>query len=181
MKLFILNDTVIKEILNRLVIDDELRGIIDAIVLRFDYSFTNFIYSVFSVYTVQYMQLTDHNCSIPYNDIDRIYNNLRKTNLDIDRNNIFVADIYDVLYVASAPDSVKFKSHFYEDMYNRTENLFGGKVASDNMDELFDTLETVFSVIEESLILNLISHINEESNVVIYLELNRHGLMIYIT
>lgn len=180
MKLFVLNDRVVKDILNRLTLEDNVREIIENIILRFDYSFTNFVYSMFSVYTTYYANLLDENSHVNYHEAQRIFNDISRTNLVVDRSNVFVADIYDIMYVSVTWDKTRFKHYFYEDMYNRLENILGVEHATTHMEEVFDAMECIFSAIEETLVFNIIEREETHSNIIFYLELTPHGLMIYV-
>lgn len=180
MKLFVLNDLVVKNILHRLTLEDNVRDIIENIILRFDYSFTNFVYSMFSVYTTYYIQLLDENSHISYPEAMAIFRDLERNNLTIDRSNVFVADIFDIMYINTAYDKTRFKSYFYEDTYNRLENLLGVENATTHMEEIFDAMESIFSAIEENLVFNIIERDDTNSNIVFYIELTPHGLMIYV-
>ncbi|NTW91180.1 MAG: aminoacyl-histidine dipeptidase [Erysipelotrichaceae bacterium] len=180
MKLFIINDRDIKNILDSLTVEDTVRNIIESIILRFDYNFTNFIYSVFSVYTTYYAQLTDENSHLNYNEAQNIFNTLTDFNISVDRSNVFVADIFDIMYITSAYDRTRFKSYFYEDTYNRLENLLGVDNATTHMEEIFEALETIFSAVEENLVFKIIEADNPNPNVIFYLELTPHGLMVYV-
>ena len=180
MKLFVLNDRVVKEIVNRLTIEDNVREIIENIILRFDYSFTNFVYSMFSVYTTYYTNLLDENSHINYHEAQRIFSDLSKSNLIVEHSNVFVADIYDIMYVSCTWDKTRFKHYFYEDMYNRLENLLGVQNATTYMEEVFDAMDNIFSAIEENLVFNIIESDDPQNNIIFYLEMTPHGLMIYV-
>ncbi len=180
MKLFILNDQVVKNIIGRLTVEDNIREIIENIILRYDYSFTNFVYSMFSVYTTYYVQLLDENSHINYLEASNIFTELTKMNLVVDRSNVFVADVYDIMYVSLSFEKTRFKHYFYEDTYNRLENLLGVENATTYMEEIFDAMETIFSAIEENLVFNIVERDEANTNMIFYLELTPHGLMIYV-
>lgn len=180
MKLFVLNDHVARDILRSLTVEDEIIDLIEKIILRFDQSFSNFVYSMFSAYTTYYVQLNDTNCHLSYREAQSICDNLSKTNLNVEHSNVFVADIYDILYVNTAFDKSRFKHYFYEDFYNRAENILGAAKAVTHMEDLFDALETMFAAIEQNLVSHLINRAETEYNVVIYFELGHQGLLIYI-
>lgn len=180
MKLFILNDNVVKNIIGRLTIEDNVREIIETIILRYDYSFTNFVYSMFSVYTTYYAQLLDENSHLNYTEANRIFGELSNMNLTVDRSNVFIADIYDIMYVSLSFEKTRFKHYFYEDTYNRLENLLGVENATTYMEEIFDAMESIFSAVEENLVFNIIERDESNSNIIFYLELTPHGLMIYV-
>jgi len=180
MKLFILNDQVVKNIIGRLTVEDNIREIIENIILRYDYSFTNFVYSMFSVYTTYYVQLLDENSHINYLEASNIFTELTKMNLVVDRSNVFVADVYDIMYVSLSFEKTRFKHYFYEDTYNRLENLLGVENATTYMEEIFDAMETIFSAIEENLVFNIVERDEPNTNMIFYLELTPHGLMIYV-
>lgn len=180
MKLFVLNDQVVREILRSLTVEDETLDLIEKIIHRFDTSFSSFVYSMFSAYTTYYVQLNDTNCHLNYREAQSIYTELSRTNLNVDHSNVFVADIYDILYVNSAFDKTRFKHYFYEDFYNRAENILGAVKALSAVEDLFDALETMFTAIEQNLVSHLIERSESDCNVVIYFELGHHGLMIYV-
>lgn len=181
MRLFILNDHVVHEIVNRLTLEDKVRDIILTIIQRYDYSLTNFIYSMFSVYTTYYANLRDENSHVSYYEAENIFRDLSsRSKLEIDRSNVFVADIYDIIFCQSSFEKSRFKGYFYEDMYNRLANLIGVPEAYEHMEEIFDAMETIFCAVEENLVFNIIQRDDPNSNVIMYLELTPHGLMIYV-
>lgn len=181
MKLFVLNDHVVKDIVNSLTIEDKIKDIILNVIHRYDYNLVNFIYSMFSVYTTYYVNLLDENSHISYLEAQQIFKELTtRTNLQIDRSNVFVADIYDILFVQMSYDKTRLKGYFYEDTYNRLDNLIGTIQAHECMDEIFDALENVFCAIEQNLVYNIVQKDDSNGNVILYLELTPHGLMIYV-
>ena len=180
MKFFIINDKEIKQILDSLTISKEARDVIDSITLRFDYNYVNFVYSVFSVYTTYYCCVGDENSSVFGVEAQQIYDKYADANLNIDRRNVFVADIYDIMYTVSCFDKDRFKDYFYEDIYNRLENVLGVENATIHMEEVFDSMETLFNAIEACIIASISPAEDLTGNVVMYLEIHQHGLMFYL-
>lgn len=180
MKLFILNDKVIREILNSITLEDKTLYLIEKIIHQFDNSLSSFVYSMFSAYTTYYVRLYDQDCHLSYKEAQSICSNLTKTNLNIDHGDILIADIYDILYANSAFDKTRFKCYFYEDFYSKTENILGASKAVEHMEDMFDALETMFSIIEETLVLNIINQEEHHTNVIFYLELKPNELTIYV-
>lgn len=181
MRLFILNDHVVSDIVNRLTLEDKIRDIILETIHRYDYSLTNFIYSMFSVYTTYYANLRDENSHISYREAENIFSDISsRSNLTIDRSNVFIADVYDIIFCQASFEKSRFKGHFYEDIYNRLTNLIGIPEAHEHMDEIFEAMETIFCAIESNLVFNIMQHDDPNGNIILYLELTPHGLMIYV-
>lgn len=126
--------------------------------------------------------MTDSNCHLDYKDIQNIYSKFTKKNINIDQNSVFIADIYDILYMNSSYEKTCFNHYFYEDIYNKTEILLGASKAISYIEDLFDALEILFTEIECNFISHFIN-ISESStfcNIVIYFELGYQKLMIYV-
>lgn len=181
MKLFVLNNQVVKDIVNSLTIEDKIKDIILNVIHRYDYSLVNFIYSMFSVYTTYYANLLDENSHISYIEAQQIFKELSsRTSLEIDRSNVFVADVYDILFTQSCSERSQLKGYFYEDTYSRLVNIIGINQAHEHMEEIFDALKDIFCMIEQNLIYGIIQKDDYNGNIILYLELTAHGLMIYV-
>lgn len=181
MKLFILNDHVIKEIINSLTIEEEIKDIILNVIHQYDYSLVNFIYDMFSVYAGYYVNPLNENSYIPPTEAQQIFTELSsRINPNIDRNNVFVADIYDILFFRPRYEKSPLNGYFYEDIYNRLENIIGTDQAFKYAEEIFDALEDIFYTVEEDLIQEIIQNDEYSGNVIIYLELKENKLMVYV-
>lgn len=182
MKVFIINDKVVLDILHNLTVDDKLKDIVKKIILRYDYSFINYIYSVFSVYTTYYSSITDENSHLSMRDVEHIHSQFTSCNLNVDRRNIFMADVYDIMYSTSDWEKTKYKCFFYEDMFNRLENLVDNREILEGLEfeEIFGILESIFGAVEETIVFGLIKTEDLTSNIIVYTEVNNNCLMIYV-
>ena len=180
MRVFIINDRVVLDIINNLTLDDKIKEVIKNLILRYDYSYINYIYSVFSVYTNYYSSITDHNTSLSRREAFDIYHKFKEHNLNPDISNIFMADVYDIMFATSDFDKSKYKHFFYEDMFNRLVNLTSEKEASASMEDIFESLEVIFGAVEETIVFGLIKTEELTNNLVIYAEINNNCLMIYV-
>lgn len=181
MKLFVLTDHVINEIINRLTVEDKVKEIILNIIHRYDYSLTNFVYSMFSVYTTYYANLLDENSHVSYREAQDIFNEISShSNLTIDRTNVFICDPFDILFCQGSFEKSRFKGHFYEDMFNRLTNILGHQVAPVYMEDIFEAMETIFCAVEECVAFEVIKRDEPNGNIIMYLELTPHGLMMYV-
>ncbi len=182
MKVFIINDKVVLDILHNLTVDDKLKDIVKKIILRYDYSFINYIYSVFSVYTTYYSSITDENSNLSMRDVEQIHSQFSDCNLNVDRRNIFMADVYDIMYATSDWEKTKFKCFFYEDIFNRLDNLINNKEILENLEfeDIFEIMETIFGAVEETIVFGLIKSEDLTSTITVYTEVNNNCLMIYV-
>lgn len=180
MRVFIINDRVVIDIINNLTLDDKIKEIVKSIILKYDYSFINYIYSVFSVYTTYYFSIADENSSLNLNDAREIHSKFTKHNINADIGNIFMADIYDIMFSTSDFDKSKYRHFFYEDMCNRLINLLGDEETSVVMEDIFESLEFIFGSVEETIIFGMIQSEELTNNVFVYTEINNNCLMIYI-
>lgn len=180
MNIFVLDDHVIKNIINSLAVEDNVRKIIENIILKYDHNFINFIYNIFSTYTTYYIQVLSKNSQLSTEEINVILQNLKKINPFIKKSDVFITDIYDILCINTSFDKLRFNHYFYEDIYNRLETLLGTTNATKYAEEIFDTIEIILLIIEKNIVFNIIKQADLESIIILYLELTPQRLIIFV-
>lgn len=180
MRVFIINDKVILDVINNLTVEDKIKDIVKDIILRFDYNYVNYIYSVFSAYVSYYISIVNENSNLTKHDVAGIYNKFRKHNIDPVLRNVFIADVYDVIFATSDFDKTKYKFFFYDDMYSRLVNISNETEASIVMEDVFGSLEAIFGSVEETILFGLIQTDEMTKDMIIYTEINNNCLMLYI-
>jgi hypothetical protein len=180
MQLFLINNKVIFDIVENLTLEDKSKEILKNVILRFDYNYINFIYTMFNVYTTYYFSIMDENSNLSHKEVIEILNKFSNYNIKPDLRHVFIADVYDILYSVSSLEKSKFNSYFYGDMFNRIENLYGPKIANSHMEVIFDSLETIFKSVEETIIYDLDRFDKIMNLAIIYIEMENSLLKIYI-
>lgn len=180
MRLFIVNNKVISDIIENLTVEDKIKDIAKNVILKFDYEYIHFIYGIFSAYTTYYFSIVDENSNLGRVEVEDICGKFSQCNVAIDLRHVFMADVYDILYVTSSWEKSKFKHYFYEDMFSRLQNIYGTEIASSHMEDVFEILETIFISIEETIIFGLVQSEAVVNNVTVYTEIMNNSLMIYV-
>jgi len=155
MYLLSINNRAINDIIESLVIDKEIKAILKQVILRYDYSYINFLYSLFSVYSKSYIRINNEKCELSINErleiLSTFSSKLNKVNYD----NIFIADTFDVLFSISPHywmESTKFNSFLYEDIYSRIENVINAGSADFYLEDIMESIEYISSFVESSII-----------------------------
>lgn len=183
MKTIFIPENHLSAIFNSLTLKDDSRAVLHNVVVRFDHSYTNFMYSIFSAYSNVYVSLMDEHCELSREEIRDAFNKLVVLRREIKPGNIFVADKLDLLYGVSCTGdtrNTKFKDFMYEDMCSRLENLLGVQKALDYMEDTFEAIEYVTGMIEGNLMAVAQSTDDEDGNMLFYLDIVPEGLLFII-
>ena len=165
----------ISNIIKSLTINEKTLSVLNNIIIRFDHKYINFIYLLFTVYLKTYVRITDDNCHLSFQQRKEILNNFSENIPNVKYEQIFIADKFDILFGSSATqylDSSKLKSYFYEDIYNRIENITGVEVATEFMEDIFDSIEIIISSIEAYIVRIVNNNETEDSSSCVYLYLD---------
>ena len=181
MRVLVLNNKSIKDIIDSLTIDEKIRNILNQVILSYDHNYVNCICTIFEMFTTYYYRLDDENIDLTYEEIRDIKNNFNSIKNSIYENNIIISNLFDILYTLQNNDRTKFKDYFYEEFYIRLENLLGVNVAHEYMEVIFENMEIIFSTVEGSIINSYISeeHILHD-NIAIYIEIVNDIIIFYI-
>lgn len=153
MRLIRISDKAISDIVNSLAIEQEVAECVKVIITRYDGNYVNFVYTVLSVYMKTYVGISDTSSYLTQYDKDSVLERL-SVNWSTE-NSVLVIDRFDLIYSNSYIDHFgigKFNDYFYEDIYNRIENLYGDKVAADRSNDVFVAMESIFQAIESVFI-----------------------------
>lgn len=169
MYLLIVSNNSIKSIIDRLTIKETTKEVLEAIILHYDYSYVNFIYTLFSVYLRAYVRLVDNIEDMSYSEIREIIDKFNAELPRVNPDNILLVDRYDILFTLSPMlflESDKFTSFIYEYIYNRIEHLIDVNYFKEDMsEEAIDYMEDILEAIEEimaSIEHTIIRHVNKD-------------------
>jgi hypothetical protein len=159
MYLLRVTNKAIYDIIQSLTIPDKSRELLKTIIVRYDYSYTKFLYALFSVYMNAYVRMSSGDTNLSAEEQLNVLNTFKSKLQNVDYDSIFIADKLDVLFGASPQppiDHMKCTTFLYEDIYNRIENIVGVGLASDCMEDIFESIEAITTHIE-STFLHLLS------------------------
>lgn len=179
MRIYTINNQQIYNILNRLTVDETLKSLTKKIIVDMYNSYIEFISCMFTDYVTYYVKISNLSNELGFYEINNIKNMLSNLNRNIDLDNVYLADVYDILYVASAYDKHRFKSSFYEDIFNKLVQLAGEEQANIYIEDVFDIFESMFTEIETCIMSHIIGT-DQSLDVIIYPELSSLGLVLYV-
>jgi hypothetical protein len=183
--MLIVSNHDVRSIIDGLPVNDKIKSIINNLILRYDHSYVNFVYTVFSVYTNTYSRINGEYSDLSHTESIHIYNIFNELIKDVKYDRIFIADRYDVLFNSSCvgdPGDRKFTHYFYEDMYSRLEYLVGVKEAPLILEDIFECLEYIIKYIEANVtrILEKKDSTYSNSHFSLYLDIIQDRLMLVI-
>lgn len=105
---------------------------------------------------------------------------LRQHRFDLTNPEIIASDVYDVLYNIHSSDSYRFNDQFYEDLFNYIETLQGTKYATENIEELSESISIILEQIERMLFGSYFHNDTVASILVMFIEQTNTYLNIYV-
>jgi len=173
----------IRNLFHSLTLNDDSRTVLNNLVLKFDYSYSKFMYMIFSAYANMYVSVLDEHSRLTQQEVKRAMNKLSVLRREINVNNVYVADKYDMLYGITCTGTIgnmRFKDYLYEDMYSRLENLLGVAYATNYLEDIFDSIECITTLIESNLISVSEDPEDVDGNIIFYLDIQQEGLLFII-
>lgn len=151
LKVISISNTNIKSIIDGICVADNIKSILNSLILRGDYNYVNFVYSLFSMYTNSYTCLKDLNVSELMNIGENIncIDSVCRSKPNYLQEHILVGSYYDVLFNKTTTESLsKFNGYFYDDLYERLHLYMGKEEVYEHMDDVFTAVEILFDSIE---------------------------------
>lgn len=180
MKIYIINEVVIKNTLNQLCISDDILKAINDIVTKFDHSFTSNIYKIFTIYSNAYVNAYSDKSGLSASEALNITNKFKAFNINVDTSNVYVVDVFDLLIHRPLIDNSLFKLNFYEDLYLKLDTLHGTEIADKLISTISEAMELLFIHVEDGILSTLINKTNTGSYIPVYFEYTPYVLTIYI-
>lgn len=165
----IFDNKYIDELLRSNSENENTYKLIREIILQCDYSYVNFVYSIFSVYSNIYINVCNRNSELTYTDIQKVVNKLSTYKNNIVAEHIVTSDMYDILYNMYS-DDYQFNSIMYDDIFSRLSNVYKNENIVEVFESIIKTLSNVFSILDSN-IFNFMSSKNKDFNGVIYIHL----------
>lgn len=170
MYLISITNNVIHDLIESLTLNETSKNVLKHVILRYDHSYINFVYCLFSVYLKPYVRLNSDECHLCSHERLEVLQTFNERLPRVNYDNIFIADKFDVLFGVSPythVDSSKFSTYLYEDMYNRIENITGVEIATEYMEDVFESIEYIVSHLESSIV-RLVNKEDEESTFTLF-------------
>lgn len=165
MKYLQITDTLVKDTIDSFVIDDITRGHVERIIRSVSTSYSDFIFSMLSIYSTGYVKLNSPSCPLGVVEVNNLMSKINgMRNVNVDYRNVIIADKIDLLYgtdVRSYAEFTKFTPCFYGTV--ETE-VFDAD--SDQSCEMFlaavQEIERLVSAIEQLVILSTSEEVLED-------------------
>lgn len=187
LKIISISNSDVKRIIDGICTTDYVKSILNSIILRGDYSYINFVYSLFSLYTNSYTCLKDlHLSAIDATENIICIDNVCRGKPNYLQEHILIGSYYDVLFNKTTTESLsKFNGYFYDDIYERLHLYMGKEEVYDCMDDVFVAIEILFDSIESNVLHFLLKEEespNSSSNeyFALYFEIVRDKLYLFM-
>lgn len=180
MKAFYLKDTDISRLINQISARDDIKTLVHKLIITYDGSYTNFVFSIFSYYMLNYNRVGYGSEYYSIHETAEILKKFPDTS-----GVVLVADKFDMMYGVGCSDRfTKFNEHAYEEFYVRLTEILPieskNNLISSYAEELFEVLENLFVCIEASLF-SLSEKENDMDNQEIILSLvNNYGILCFL-
>ena len=173
-----ITNSCIENIINSLVISDGTRELIKKLVSMYEESYIGFVHCLFTIYTVDYIEILDDNSPVSRVTAKSIIDQFNQFNCaeDVTTVGVLVADVYDLFYRLSAHPYIieysKFKTHLYEDVFDDLESIVGPVEATNYLEEVFFSIEYIVQSMELSILSISNRDTDTSSGCCLYLQLN---------
>lgn len=187
LKMICLSNSSIKSIIDGICVTDRIRNILHSLILRGDYTYVNFVYSLFSIYANSYTCLKDlHLSEIDAGENILCIDRICRGKPNYIQEHILVGSYYDVLFNKTTTESLnKFNGYFYDDLFERLHMCLGRDEVYEHMDDVFTAVEILFDSIESNVLHFLLKgEENEETssneNFALYFEIIQDKLYLFM-
>lgn len=183
MRVLMLNEASARELFQSLNIHDELKTFLGKLIVRYDTFFVNFVYSMFCFYTQTHVSVNSCQTGYSEHELQQLISAFTRFHPNLNLSNILISDRFDMLYGIGCTGytyNPKFHDDFYEEIYNRLEEVLGVKNAYEKMEEVTLAIEQYVGMIETNLLTISDPKMDSNKNLVYYLELKPTHLIFYI-
>ena len=181
MKNLFLFEQHIQNTANSISPSESARSMFETLVRKFDNSYTNFVYSLFSVYCNKYKSFHDKDTELTPAEKSYYIGVFSNCVPQASSYNIYVADTFDLMseiQISGGIHGLRFNEYMFEDIFSRLEHIYPTCHPSNVIEDMHEIIEGVMNSVELSL-LTVIGD-EEKTNVIFHLTVMSGGLLFTI-
>lgn len=164
MKYIQITDRLVSEVLSSFTANDVIKNCVDNIIKSMSSSYSDFVYSVLTRHSVNYVKLDSPNCPLNPHEARLLLERINQVPVPVKSRDILIADKMDLLYgtdMRSFAEFTKFTPSFYgsiEEEIFELDTMGSNDIFTDSIREV----ERLISYIEQLIIVSSQDEILED-------------------